>query len=162
MRIGLLSDTHGYIEPRVYDLFKDCDEVWHAGDFGEGLETQFGNFKFFRGVYGNIDGQKMRAVYPEELFFTCEEVKVYMIHIGGSPGNYYPLANKGIRSFAPGLFICGHSHILKVMQDKKYNMLYMNPGAAGNYGMHKVKTLIRFTIDKSNIKDLEVIEIGKN
>ncbi|MCX6276019.1 MAG: metallophosphoesterase family protein [Bacteroidetes bacterium] len=160
MRIGLISDTHSYIDPRVYDLFKDCDEVWHAGDFGEGLETQFRNFKVFRGVYGNIDGQKMRAVYPEELFFTCEEVKVYMIHIGGSPGNYYPQAKKGIESFTPGLFICGHSHILKVMQDKKYNMLYMNPGAAGKHGFHKMRTLLRFEINGKKIEKLEAIELG--
>jgi putative phosphoesterase len=160
MRIGLFSDTHGYIDPRIYDLFNDCDEVWHAGDFGEGIQDQFGDFKLFRGVYGNIDGQKIRTTFPEELFFICEEVKVYMIHIGGTPGNYYSRAKKGIESFEPGLFICGHSHILKVMQDKKYNMLYMNPGAAGRHGFHKTRTLLRFEINGKKIEKLEAIELG--
>jgi uncharacterized protein len=160
MRIGLFSDTHGFIDPRVFDLFRDCDEVWHAGDFGEGLEDRLGGFKLLRGVHGNIDGQKIRSLYPGELFFTCEELKVFMIHIGGSPGNYYPLAKKGIEANVPDLFICGHSHILKVAKDKKYNMLYMNPGAAGKHGFHKMRTLLRFEINGSKINNLEAIELG--
>ncbi|MEO8086421.1 MAG: metallophosphoesterase family protein [Bacteroidota bacterium] len=160
MRIGLFSDTHGYIDPRIFELFKDCDEVWHAGDFGEGISTALSGFKKFRGVYGNIDGQKIRSVYPEELFFTCEDMKVLMIHIGGSPGNYYPQARKSIEAHSPGLFICGHSHILKVMQDKKHDMLYMNPGAAGKHGFHKMRTLLRFEINGNKIENLEAVELG--
>lgn len=160
MRIGLLSDTHGYLDDRVFDLFKDCDEVWHAGDFGEGVSEKLKAFKPLRGVYGNIDDGKVVAVHPEELIFTCEEVKVLMIHIGGSPGNYYPQAGKFIEAHKPSLFICGHSHILKVIQDKKYNMLYVNPGAAGKNGFHKMRTLLRFEISGKKIEKMEVIELG--
>lgn len=160
MRIGLFSDTHGSIDQRVFELFSDCDEVWHAGDFGDGIESGLNRFKLLRGVHGNIDGQIIRAQFPEELFFTCEGIKVYMTHIGGSPGNYYPLAKKGIESQQPDLFICGHSHILKVVQDKKYNMLYMNPGAAGKHGFHKMRTMLRFEINGSKIEKLEAIELG--
>jgi len=160
MRIGLFSDTHSYLDPRIFELFKDCDEVWHAGDFGEGILAQLNVFKKVRGVYGNVDDQKIRAVYPEELFFMCEEVKVLMIHIGGTPGNYFPQARKSIEANSPRLFICGHSHILKVMQDKKYNMLYMNPGAAGKHGFHKMRTALRFEINGNKIEKLEAIELG--
>jgi putative phosphoesterase len=159
-RIGLISDTHGYLDPKVFDYFKDCDEVWHAGDFGEGVSDQLLAFKPLRGVFGNIDGQKIRIVYPEELFFECEGLTFLMIHIGGSPGHYYPQAKKSIELHRPSVFICGHSHILKVMQDKNYNMLYINPGAAGKHGFHKVRTVIRFDINNKKIENLEVIEMG--
>jgi len=159
-RIGLISDTHGSLDPRVFEYFKDCDEVWHAGDFGEGVAEQLQSFKPLRGVYGNIDGQKIRSDFPEHIFFDCDGLKVLMIHIGGTPGNYYPQAKKSIELNKPTLFICGHSHILKVMQDKNYNMLYMNPGAAGNHGFHKMRTVLRFGIKDKKIENLEVIEMG--
>lgn len=161
-RIGLISDTHSYLDEAVYKHFDQCDEIWHAGDFGvvevaEGLKK----FKPLRGVYGNIDGAGIRAEFPEVLKFTCEEVKVLMIHIGGYPDKYSPLARTEINSYHPNMFISGHSHILKIIYDKKFECLHVNPGAAGNHGWHKVRTLVRFTIDGANIKDCEVIELGK-
>ena len=160
MHIGLLSDTHGYLDRKVMDYFQNCDEVWHAGDIGDGVAENLSSYLPLRGVSGNIDGQKIRVEYPEELFFTCEDVKVLMIHIGGSPGNYYPQARRRIEETSPTLFICGHSHILKVMHDKKYNLLYMNPGAAGRHGFHKLRTVLRFEINGKKILNLEAIELG--
>jgi uncharacterized protein len=160
MRIGLLSDTHGYLDAKVFEYFKDCDEIWHAGDFGEGVSEQLKNFRPLRGVYGNIDGTNVRAAHPGELFFTCEGIAVQMIHIGGAPGNYYPEARKAIELNRPSLFICGHSHILKVMHDKKYNFLYVNPGAAGRHGFHKMRTILRFEINGKKIENLEAVELG--
>jgi len=161
MRIGLISDTHGYLDPKVEKYFKECDEIWHLGDVGN-IEVikQLTKIKPVRGVYGNIDGQEIRNVFPKELKFTCEEVKVWLVHIGGYPNRYSKDIKKRIEFNAPDLFITGHSHILKVMYDKKLSLLHINPGAAGKSGFHKVKTLVRFTIDKKNIKDLEVIELG--
>jgi len=161
MKIGLLSDTHGYLDPKVFELFKDCDEIWHGGDFGgNGVTEQLSSFKPLRGVYGNIDGNDIRSVHPLIQNFRCKEVNVLMIHIGGSPSNYYPEARKNIETIKPDLFICGHSHILKVMFDKKYNMLYMNPGAAGRSGFHKIRTMLRFQINGKKIENLEAIELG--
>lgn len=159
-RIGLISDTHGYLDPKVFDYFKDCDEIWHAGDFGDGVSEQLASFKPLRGVYGNIDGQKIRSQHPEELFFECDGISILMIHIGGSPGNYYPQARKSIELHKPLVFICGHSHILKVMQDKNHNLLYMNPGAAGKHGFHKMRTLLRFEINNGKIENMQAIELG--
>lgn len=162
MRIGLISDTHNYLDPKVIKYFRECDEIWHAGDIGTiSLADELAAIKPLRAVYGNIDGQDVRKVYPENLKFICEGVNVWMTHIGGQPGKYYPEVRKELEINAPKLFICGHSHILKVMFDKKYQMLYMNPGAAGNYGIHKVKTILRFSIESSEIKNLEVVELGK-
>lgn len=162
MRIGLISDTHNYLDPKVIKYFRECDEIWHAGDIGTiSLADELAAIKPLRAVYGNIDGQDVRKVYPENLKFICEGVNVWMTHIGGQPGKYYPEIRKELEINAPKLFICGHSHILKVMFDKKYQMLYMNPGAAGNYGIHKVKTILRFSIEGSEIKNLEVVELGK-
>ena len=162
MKIGLLSDTHGYLDPRVFDYFKDCDEIWHAGDFGtENIWKQLHDFKPFRGVYGNIDGQEIRTENPLEQFFILGDLKVLMIHIGGSPGHYYPEARSRILLHQPDLFVCGHSHILKVMHDKKYNLLYMNPGAAGKHGFHQVRTILRFELGGGKVSALEVIELGK-
>jgi len=160
-RIGLISDTHHYLDEAVFKHFEMCDEIWHAGDFGS-LEVaeQLETFKPLRGVYGNIDGNDIRSRFPEVLKFTCEKVKVLMIHIGGYPGKYTPLAKTEIISFQPQLFISGHSHILKIIYDQKFKCLHINPGAAGKQGWHKVRTLVRFTIDKENIKDCEVIELG--
>ena len=161
-RIGLISDTHYHLEEAVFKHFKNCDEIWHAGDFGSlELAERLAAFKPLKGVYGNIDGLEIRTIYPEVLCFTCEQVKVLMIHIGGYPGKYTPLAKKEMAAHNPALFISGHSHILKVMYDDKMKCLHMNPGAAGQQGWHRVKTLIRFTINGSNIQDCKVIELGK-
>lgn len=161
-RIGLISDTHGYLDDAVFKYFKDCDEIWHAGDFGNtGLIKQLQGFKPLKGVYGNIDGYEIRAEFPEKLRWKCEGVEVLMIHIGGYPGRYAPTIKREITDNPPRLFISGHSHILKVVHDDKLNCLHMNPGAAGRHGWHKVRTLIRFNIDGTRIYDCEVIELGK-
>ena len=161
-RIGLISDTHGYLDDSVFEHFENCDEVWHAGDFGsEELAKKLKEKKSLKGVYGNVDDAKIRKEFPEQLVFMCEEVKVMMRHIGGSPPNYNPETRKQLKMHQPLLFISGHSHILKVIYDKKINCLHMNPGAAGRQGWHKVRTIIRFVIDGKDIKDCEVIELGK-
>lgn len=161
-RIGLISDTHGYLDEAVFKHFENCDEVWHIGDFGNiELANKLAAFKPLKGVYGNIDATDIRVVYPEQLVFECEEVKVMLRHIGGSPPKYNPETRKELQLQQPQLFISGHSHILKVMYDEKIQCLHMNPGAAGKHGWHKVRTLIRFVIDGKNMKDCEVIELGK-
>ena len=161
-RIGLISDTHGFLDEAVFKHFESCDEIWHAGDFGNiDLANKLAAFKPLKGVYGNIDGQDIRTVYPEKLQWTCEEVSIFMTHIGGYPPNYNPAIKKELAIIRPQLFICGHSHILKIMFDDKLQCLHMNPGAAGMQGWHKVRTLIRFVIDGKNMKDCEVIELGK-
>lgn len=159
-RIGLLSDTHSWWDERYKKYFDQCDEIWHAGDIGSmELAEKFEAFKPFRAVYGNIDGQDLRSAYPEFLRFEMEGVDVLMTHIGGYPGKYVPKVKTIMDIRPPKLFISGHSHILKVMYDRKYNCLHINPGAAGNYGFHTVRTLICFTIDGKDIKDLEVVEL---
>ena len=160
-RIGLISDTHGFLDTAVFEHFSNCDEIWHAGDFGEAVIQPLQDKKILRGVYGNIDSHKIRTEFPEQLVFMCEEVKVMMRHIGGYPPKYNPETKKEILIHQPQLFISGHSHILKVMFDEKINCLHMNPGAAGKSGWHKVRTLLRFVIDGKNMKDCEVIELGK-
>jgi len=160
-RILLLSDTHSYIDDRILDYAKDADEVWHCGDFGNmNVIDELEKIKPLRGVYGNIDEAKIRTIFPEVLSFKCEDVDVLMIHIGGYPERYSPLAKKEIAERKPKLFISGHSHILKAMFDKKNNLLHLNPGACGKTGWHKVRTMMRFTINKDEIKDLEIIELG--
>jgi uncharacterized protein len=186
-RIGLISDTHGYLDEAVFEHFKNCDEVWHAGDFGtsprpspsrnesgrEGRgedELEVWQEKYFseklnkkiifRGVYGNIDDVAIRNIYPEKLFFTVEGVNVFMQHIGGYPGRYSKGVKEDIIANKSKLFISGHSHILKIMYDDKLQCLHMNAGAAGKQGWHKMRTLIRFTIDGDVMKDCEVIELG--
>ena len=160
--IGIISDTHGYLDPPVFDLFKDCDEVWHAGDFGSNVAEALKAFKPLKGVYGNIDGDVVRKNFPEELFFLCEEVKVFMIHIGGYPNRYQPGIKEKLFQLKPDLFITGHSHILKVTRDASLNnMLHINPGAAGKVGLHQVRTIVRLKIDGRKIFDVEVIELGK-
>ena len=162
MRIGLISDTHGYLDDAVFKHFENCDEIWHAGDFGNiELADQLAAFKPLRGVYGNIDGTDVRQVYPEHLRFMCEKVDVWMTHIGGYPDRYAPNVKREIYTRPPGLFISGHSHILKVIYDKKINCLHLNPGAAGKQGWHKVRTLIRFSITDEKIHTLDVIELHK-
>lgn len=160
-RIGLLSDTHGWLDENVFQHFEQCNEIWHAGDFGNiALANQLASFKPLKGVYGNIDAHDIRSSYPEQIIFECEQVKVMMRHIGGSPPNYNPETRKQLDLHKPLLFISGHSHILKVMYDEKRQCLHMNPGAAGKHGWHKIRTLIRFTIDRNDMKDCEVIELG--
>lgn len=160
-KIGLLSDTHNWWDDKYEKYFAECDEIWHAGDIGSlDLALQFEALKPFRAVYGNIDDSKVRRAYPETLRFTLEEVDVLMTHIGGYPGKYDPFIHPILYANPPKLFITGHSHILKVMFDKKLNCLHINPGAAGKYGFHKVRTLVRFVLDNGNISDLDVIELN--
>lgn len=160
-KILLLSDTHSYLDDRILEFSKEADEIWHAGDFGtmEVIE-KLEKIKPLHGVYGNIDDSKIRTHFPEVNRFMCEEVEVLMIHIGGYPERYAPLAKKEISKKPPKLFISGHSHILKAMPDQRYNLLHLNPGACGKTGWHKVRTMMRFTIEGKDIKDLEVIELG--
>ncbi len=160
-RIGLISDTHSFLDEAVFEHFKNCDEIWHAGDFGDGVAQGLtSRLTLLRGVYGNIDGQDIRTEFPEQLVFMCEEVKVMMRHIGGYPPRYNAETKKELLIHQPQLFISGHSHILKIMFDDKLQCLHMNPGAAGKQGWHKVRTLIRFKIDGKEMKDCEVIELG--
>jgi len=160
-RIGLISDTHGFLDESVYNHFKDCDEIWHIGDFGPDVFEKLKALKPVKAVFGNIDEQEIRSEFPEQLVFMCEDVKVMIRHIGGSPPKYNPATKKELALHKPQLFISGHSHILKVMYDDKISCLYMNPGAAGRQGWHKVRTIIRFVIDGKEIKNCEVIELGK-
>jgi putative phosphoesterase len=161
IRIGLISDTHNYLDDAVFTHFENCDEIWHAGDFGTAaIADKLKAFKPLKGVYGNIDGQDIRLEYPERLRFKCEDVEVFMVHIGGYPGHYAPAIKAELFANPPQLFITGHSHILKVIYDDKINCLHMNPGAAGKQGWQKVRTLIRFVIDGKNMKQCEVIELG--
>jgi putative phosphoesterase len=162
MKIGLLSDTHGWIHPDLFEYFKDCEEIWHAGDIGNIATADIlSAFKPFRAVYGNIDDELVRKTYREHLRFKAEDVNVWITHIGGSPGHYNSRVKPGISGNPPDLFICGHSHIAMVMYDKHYNFLYINPGAAGYTGFHKYMTAIRFQIDEKRIHDLELVELGE-
>ena len=160
-KIGLLSDTHNWWDEKFAKYFSDCDEIWHAGDIGSmELALKFEALgKPFRAVYGNIDDSRVRAAYPETLRFTLEGVDVFMIHIGGSPGRYERKVQSILLMNPPQLFITGHSHILKVIFDKKINGLFINPGAAGKYGIHKVRTLLKFNLSEGNISDLDIIEL---
>ena len=160
-KIGLISDTHSYLDDAVFKYFDDSDEIWHAGDFGTlELADKLAAFKPLKGVYGNIDGSDIRQVYPENLKFKCEDVHVWMTHIGGYPDRYAPRIKSEIYTKPPDLFISGHSHILKVIFDTKIQCLHINPGAAGKYGWHKKRTLIRFCISDKKIHTLEAIELA--
>ena len=162
MRIGLLSDTHSHLDSAIIRYLESCDEIWHAGDIGNcEVADSLVAYKPFRAVYGNIDGAELRRSYPENLVFEISGVKVFMTHIGGYPGHYPLRVSKQIQEYSPDLFICGHSHILKVMPDKVNKLLHINPGAAGIHGFHQIRTLVRFSITESKIHDLEVIELGK-
>ena len=160
-KIGLISDTHSYLDPLVFDYFKEVDEIWHIGDVGaiEVLD-QLRKFKPLRGVHGNIDAMDVQSELPLDCRFVMEDMDIWMTHIGGYPGRYASRVRDILKVKPHDVFICGHSHILKVMRDKKYNMICMNPGAAGKHGFHKVKTLLRFDINKGNLANLEVIELG--
>ena len=160
--IGLISDTHGFLDSRFISHLKNCDEIWHAGDFGsQEVAERLKEIAPLKAVFGNIDNHKIRLEFPENLRFMCERVDVFITHIGGYPGRYDKRVKEQLQSKPPTLFICGHSHILKVMNDKKLGILHMNPGAAGNSGLHKVKTMLRFKIDEKNISDLEVVELER-
>jgi uncharacterized protein len=160
--IGLISDTHSYLDEAVFEHFKNCGEIWHGGDFGsEEVAKRLKEKKILRGVYGNIDDAAIQHEFPEQLVFMCEEVKVMIRHIGGYPPRYNAETKKELLLHKPQLFISGHSHILKVMFDDKLQCLHMNPGAAGKQGWHKVRTLIRFVIDGKEMRNCEVIELGK-
>ena len=163
MKIGLLSDTHSFLDNKVFDYFKEVDEIWHAGDIGDAeVINQLEKYKTVRAVYGNIDDKNIQSRYPEDNWFDCEGIIVWMTHIAGAPPNYNPRIKKVLQEKIPGLLICGHSHILKVVKDKTYqNMVYINPGAAGNHGFHHLKTILRFEILNKEIKNMEVIELGK-
>ncbi|GAB3926101.1 metallophosphoesterase family protein [Mucilaginibacter myungsuensis] len=159
-RIGLISDTHSYIDDNILRHFDNVDEIWHAGDFGNtDVADQLAALKPLKGVYGNIDGGELRTMFPEHLRFKCEEMDIWMTHIGGYPGKYHPAIRAEIYANPPQMFICGHSHILKVMFDPKINCLHINPGAAGKHGWHKVRTLIKFSVTGNKAYDLQVIEL---
>ena len=159
-RIGILSDTHGTVAPQVYTFFKDCDELWHAGDLGSGVLEQLRDFKPVRAVYGNCDGYPLRYELQGTELFDCEGHRILMTHIGGYPGHYERSILPVIQHDRPDIFVCGHSHILRVMYDKEYNLLHINPGAAGRQGFHQVATLVRFTLDDKP-RDLEIHEFPK-
>lgn len=162
MKIGLISDTHNHLDDKVFKHFDDCDEIWHAGDIGTlDLLDKLQNFKKTRAVYGNIDGASIRAVCPEDNWFSVAGIEVWITHIGGYPPKYNRRTKEILKARQPDLMICGHSHILKIMKDPAIgNMLYINPGAAGIHGFHKVKTLVKFDILKGNISNMQVIELG--
>ncbi|HFA49603.1 MAG TPA: metallophosphoesterase [Bacteroidetes bacterium] len=160
-KIGLLSDTHSFLDKTILGHFQQCDEIWHAGDIGDpAVADQLAAFKPFKAVYGNIDGKPIRLRFPENLRFDCEGMDVWITHIGGYPGRYNQRVREEIKAKPPGLFICGHSHILKAMPDKKLNLIHLNPGACGNVGFHKIRTVMRFEISEGKIGKLEVIELG--
>jgi uncharacterized protein len=161
-KIGLLSDTHGDLPEAVFQYFKDVDEIWHAGDIGDiSVTDRLKAFKPLRGVFGNIDDAKIRLEFPEINRFRIEGVDVLITHIAGRPGKYSTPALAELKKQPPKLFVCGHSHILLVQQDPRFGMLWLNPGACGNKGFHKIRTLLRFAIDGDRIVDLEAIELGK-
>lgn len=161
-KILLISDTHSYLDPKLFKYIDTVDEVWHAGDIGDtSVCLDIAKLKPLKAVYGNIDGQDARKLYPENAIFMCEQVKVFITHIGGYPNRYNLEAKKIIEQEKPNLFICGHSHILKIMYDKKCNLLHLNPGACGVHGFHQIKTILRFTIEGTEIKNMEIIELGK-
>lgn len=163
MKIGLLSDTHSYLDPKVFVHFKDCDEIWHAGDIGDSrVATELERFKPLKAVFGNIDHLELQTKYPEDLRFSCEGISVFITHIAGTPPKYNPRVRALLSQNPPDLFICGHSHILCIKRDPQLNnMLFVNPGAAGNHGLHRIKTLVRFSVEAKKISNMEVIELGK-
>lgn len=161
MKIGLLSDTHSYLDPKVFDYFEAVDEIWHAGDIGDpAVVDELKKFKPLRAVYGNIDDRSIRLSFPENEIFTIAGLKVFITHIGGYPGRYNARVRQLLIEHKPGLYICGHSHILKVMPDPKHQLLHINPGACGQHGFHKIRTIVRFEINEGIVENLQVIELG--
>jgi putative phosphoesterase len=162
MRVGLLSDTHGHLDDRIMHHLGLCDEIWHAGDIGEvSVADRLAALKPLRAVYGNIDGGVLRRIFPENSVFEVAGMKVFITHIGGYPGKYPARVASMIKTEKPGLFICGHSHILKVMPDARHQLLHINPGAAGLHGFHKIRTMVRFELNDGKISQLQAIELGK-
>ena len=160
-QIGVLSDTHGHIDEKVLAFFANVDEIWHAGDIGSlAVIEKLKAFKPLKAVYGNIDGHDIRIEFPEILRFKCEDIEVVMTHIGGYPDKYAPGIKKILQANPPGLFVCGHSHILRVMFDKKLNCMHINPGAAGISGFHNVRTAVRFAVEGKELKEMEVWEMA--
>ena len=161
-RIGLLSDTHGWLDEAVFRHFADCDEIWHAGDFG-GIEVsdKIREVAILRGVFGNIDGLVVRKTYSKELSFTCEGLNVYITHIGGYPGKYEKGIKEKLKSLKPDLYICGHSHICKVMRDKSLNLVHFNPGAIGQKGFHKKRTMMKFGIENGKLLNINILEYDR-
>lgn len=159
--ILLISDTHSYLDDKLIKYINEADEIWHAGDIGSKEITEsIKKLKALKAVYGNIDDQEIRNEFPKNLIFMCEEVKIFMTHICGQPTNYNLEVKNLLKKEKPQVFICGHSHILKVMYQQQYEVLHLNPGACGVHGFHHVKTALRFIIDKDQIKDLAIIELG--
>ncbi len=162
IRIGLLSDTHSYLDDRIFDYFKDCDEIWHAGDIGsEEVINSLESFKPCRFVFGNIDGFNIRHRAKEVEIFKVEDRKVILIHIAGKMGVYHNQLRQLLSKEKPDILVCGHSHILKVAFDHKFNMLYINPGAAGISGFHKIQTIIRMNIVDKSIEDMQIVELSR-
>lgn len=162
MKIALLSDTHGFIDEKILNLCAKADEIWHAGDIGTlAVINKLEQVATVRAVYGNIDGTEIRKTWPLHARFNCEGLDVWITHIGGYPNRYNPNILEELKENPPGLFICGHSHILKVMYDKKLNFLHMNPGAIGKQGFHQVRTMLRFEVNKSKVEKLEVVELPR-
>lgn len=162
MKIALISDTHGFLEPKAIKYLEGADEIWHAGDIGNlELLDQLAEIKKTRAVYGNIDDHRVRRTCPEDQYFDCQGIRVFITHIAAKPPRYNPRVLSKVNVWKPNVLICGHSHILKVMPDKVNNLLFMNPGALGNHGFHKVKTMLRFEITNGMIEKLEAIELGK-
>ena len=161
-KISLLSDTHSVLDERFIPHLKDSDEIWHAGDIGSlDIYDKLNEISKVKAVYGNIDNHQIRITLASEVFFKCEGLNIYMTHIGGYPGKYSKAVKEKIEKTKPDIFICGHSHILKVMNDKINNLLFINPGAAGNHGIHQVKTIVQFIINKKKISDLKIIELKR-
>lgn len=163
LKIGLISDTHSWLDPAIFEYFKECDEIWHLGDVGsENIIHELQKFKPLRAVFGNIDGPIIRQLIPEDLYFEAEGLKILMTHIGSLPPKYSGRINKLLKIHNPDLFLCGHSHILRVIKDKdKFNLVYINPGAAGHHGFHHVRTIMRMTLENRKITNLEAIELGQ-
>jgi uncharacterized protein len=163
MTIGLLSDTHSYLDDKILSYFENCDEIWHAGDIGDAaLLQKLKTFKPVRAVYGNIDDLSLQKSLPEDLWFEINGLTFLMTHIAGSPPRYNPRVKRLLKDRIPDVLICGHSHILRIKRDESFNnMLFINPGAAGNHGFHTIKTIVRFRIGKNQIENMEVIELGK-
>ena len=161
-KISLLSDTHSVLDERFIPHLKDSDEIWHAGDIGSlDIYDKLNEISKVKAVYGNIDNHQIRITLASEVFFKCEGINIYMTHIGGYPGKYSKAVKEKIEKTKPDIFICGHSHILKVMNDKINNLLFINPGAAGNHGIHQVKTIVQFIINEKKISDLKIIELKR-
>ena len=161
-KIGLLSDTHSFLDPAIFKYFVACDEIWHAGDIGNpDVVNRLEEFKPLRAVFGNIDEPAIRHRYPLDLRFDIEGLDVWITHIGGYPGRYNKRVLDKMKNNPPGLFIAGHSHILKVMPDKKFDLLYINPGACGHYGLHTIRTIVRFEVESGIVQNLEVVELGR-